>query len=400
MRVAGIIAEYDPFHNGHEAHIAATRHPEGAGATHIVAVISGSFTQRGEPAMLTKFDRTAMALAGGADLVLEMPVSWSMAPAERFAAGGVAILHALGCVDVLSFGSECGDVRQLEKLAALLDSPNYAQQLRQEMAAGISYAAARQTAAAALSGAEEASLIAGPNNTLALEYIRAAKRQQAPFSFFTLRRQGAAHTSLTPQSGYASATLLRESVRSSRIEAAVPYMPEKTRALLEKAIHDRRAPSDWRRLEMALLAQLRRMTQADFSALPYLSEGLENRLYRAVQTAGSFTELITAVKTRRYPLARIRRILWAALLNMQATDVTGPPHYIRVLGMNRKGREILAAANPSLPLITRSQQIAALPAEGQAAFRLENLATDLHALTLPTPAPCATDYTAKLLVVD
>jgi len=400
LKVAGIIAEYDPFHKGHAAHIAATRAPDGGGATHVVAVISGSFTQRGEPALLTKFRRAEMALAEGADLVLELPLPFAMAPAESFAAGGVAILRGLGCVDTLSFGSECGDTAPLEALAALTATPAYRQALQEALATGIPYAAAGQAAAAAVLGEEAAAPLASPNNTLGLEYIRAAQQQKADFTFFTLQRQGALHTDTAPKQGFASATLLREIARHGNIAEAAAYMPERTYAILKAAAEAGEITADAAKLEAALLARLRRMTPEDFAALPWLSEGLENRLYKASRTAATYDDLLAAVKTRRYPMARLRRVLWAALLGLTAADTNELPPYIRVLGMNARGREILAASAPILPLLTRTAQVGALDARAKRLFALECAATDLHALAMPRPLPCGTDHTEKVIVTD
>lgn len=397
MRIAGIIAEYDPFHKGHEAHIAATRGADGGAATHVVVVISGSFTQRGEPAMLTKFDRARMALCSGADLVLELPLPWAMAPAERFAEGGVAVLNALGCVDLLSFGSECGDITLLEQLAALPEREDYRAALKVAMDTGLSYAAARQQAAQELLGAAMAAPLESPNNTLGVEYIRAARRQGADFSFYTLQRQGALHHDNAPADGLASATLLREWLRQGQTEQAAAYMPPAAGQILQKAAPEGRLATETARLEGALLARLRRMTVAEFAALPYVSEGLEHRLWQAAQTAATVEEWLGAVKTRRYPMARLRRILWAALLEMPAESAFPSVPYIRVLGMNERGAEILSAARPTLPLLTRSSQIASMGDEAERLFKLECGATDIHALTLAVPAPCGTDCTEKLL---
>lgn len=397
MRIAGIIAEYDPFHKGHEAHIAATKAGEGGAATHVAAVISGSFTQRGEPAMLTKFDRARMALGCGADLVLELPLPWAMASAERFAEGGVAVLNALGCVDLLSFGSECGDISLLERLAMLPEREDYRDALKRAMDTGLSYAAARQQAAEELLGTAAAAPLASPNNTLGVEYIRAARRQGAAFSFYTLQRQGTLHYDNTPVDGFASATLLRQRLRQRETAGAAAYMPPAAGDILQKAAAEGRLATETVRLEGALLARLRRMSLEEFAALPYVSEGLEHRLWQAAQSAATVEEWLEAVKTRRYPMARLRRILWAALLGLPAESAFPSVSYIRVLGMNERGAEILSAARPTLPLFTRSSQIAAMGDEAQRLFQLECGATDIHALTLAVPAPCGADYTEKLL---
>lgn len=399
MRIAGIIAEYDPFHKGHEAHIQATRAENGGGATHVVSIISGNFTQRGEPALISKFSRAEMALRAGADLVLELPLPWAMAPAEHFAAGGVAILQALGCVEMLSFGSECGDVEALKQLATLPQHPRYKETLKSVMADGIPYAAAGQKTAEILLGNEGAAPLAQPNNTLAIEYIRAAEVQQANFAYFTLQRQGALHNETAPNQGFAAASYIRNCVREGVAEDAYPYLPDTTVAILSDLIKCGNVANRTSNLEMALLAALRKMSTEDFARLPWVSEGLENRLSALCRTATDYPQLIADCKTRRYPLARLRRILWSALIGVTAADTTGLPPYIRVLGMNGRGREILSVASPTLPIFTRSAQLADMNPRAGRIFQLECAATDLHGLAMDKPIPCGADRTQKLIVL-
>ncbi len=399
MRIAGIIAEYDPFHKGHQAHITATRDPNGGGATHVVAVISGNFTQRGEPALVSKFRRAEMALSAGADLVLELPLPWAMAPAENFAAGGVAILNGLGCVEMLSFGSECGDIDTLKRLAIFSDQPEYKETLRNVMAEGLPYAAAGQKTVEILLGKEGAAPLSHPNNTLGIEYIRAAERQGADFSYFTLQRQGALHHETTPKQGFAAASYIRKCIREGKPEDAYPYLPDTSVAVLKEAISQGCVTNRTADLEVALLAALRKMAAEEFANLPWLSEGLENRLAAVCRSTSDYNQLLAECKTRRYPLARLRRILWSALIGLTSQDTEGLPPYIRVLGMNSRGREILSAASPTLPLLTRTAQLEELDDRAQRIFQLECTATDLHALAMENPTPCGTDHTEKLLVL-
>jgi len=267
LRISGIIAEYDPFHKGHATHIAATRAENGGDATHIVAVISSSFTQRGEPALLNKFHRTEMALACGVDLVLELPLPWAMSSAESFASGGVAILKALGCVEMLSFGSECGDIATLQHLAFLSESTAYQDTLRRILSTGIPYAAAGQVAAATILGEKVAAHLASPNNTLGIEYMRAATMQKAKFDFFTLKRHGALHNANTPNQGFASASLIRDAVRKGDITLSSVYMPNDAFSILEQAIKNGQAATCSEKLEYALMAQLRKMSEEDFDSV-------------------------------------------------------------------------------------------------------------------------------------
>jgi len=400
LRIAGIIAEYDPFHKGHAAHIAATRAADGGRATHVVAVMSGSFTQRGEPALVDKFTRSQMALAGGVDLVIELPLPWAMAPAENFALGGVAILNVLGCVDLISFGSECGDISLLKELAALSADQVYQTKLKHHLASGLPYAAASQAAAADIVGDEASTALASPNNTLGIEYLRAMARLGSKMDAFSLLRQGALHNENTPNNGFASASMIRDAIRDGNVDNALSYVPNNVKAILKQAIRSGKAPMHKEMLEQASLAILRKMNEDDLSRLPWLSEGLENRLYKAIRSASSFNELLEMIKTKRYPSARLRRILWSAVLGIQATDADGLPPYIRVLATNERGREVLSAASPTLPILTRSTQLNNMSETARRVFELECTATDLHALGMPSPAPCGTDYTTKFISID
>ncbi|MBQ5725545.1 MAG: nucleotidyltransferase family protein [Clostridia bacterium] len=400
MRIAGIIAEYDPFHKGHAAHIAATRAENGGQATHVIAVMSGSFTQRGEPALLDKFTRAEMAITGGADLVIELPLPWAMAPAENFANGGVTLLKALGCVDLVSFGSECGNVDVLQELASLNENSQFCDELQCLLSQGTAYAAAVQTAATKVLGEEKASALASPNNTLGIEYLRAIQRQGADMDVFTLLRQGAMHNENAPSDGIASASYIRNLVMTGNPETAKHYVPHTTNECLITAVAAQQAPISKEKLTGCIPAILRKMNEDDFAQLPWISEGLENRFYKASRTASDYSELLEVVKTKRYPTSRLRRIVWSALIGINAQDVQGLPPYIRILAMNQRGREILSAASPTLPILTRPAQLEDMDERAKRIFRLESVATDLHALGMPTPLPCGSDYTQKLIVKE
>ena len=398
MRIAGIIAEYDPFHNGHKAHIDNTRTENGGNATHIVTVMSGNFTQRGEPALLSKFRRTEMALSCGSDLVLELPLPWATSPAKHFAAGGVAILNALGCVDLLSFGSECGNTEVLKQLADLPRHSDYVDTLKSALNNGLPYAAAGQAAAAAVLGDEIAVHLASPNNTLGIEYLRAMAEQGANWDVFTLQRQGALHGEMAPKDAFASASMLRKLVREGNLSLLNAWMPSESISVLNSACEKGEITTQVHRLEDALLAHLRRCTAEEYANLPWVSEGLENRLYRESRSAATLSDLLEAVKTKRYPMARLRRVLWSSLIGLNANDVTGLPPYVRVLGMNERGREILAKSSPTLPILTRTSQVKDLDERAQRVFALECLASDLHALAMEHPIPCGSDHTAKMIL--
>ena len=393
-RIAAIIAEYNPFHNGHAYHLTETRRLTGADT--VVVIMSGNFVQRGECAICDKFTRTRMALAGGADLVLELPLPFACAGAETFARGGVALADALGCVDTLSFGMECGDVSSLMKAADAVSDDAVKPLLAEKLAEGRNFAAARTQAVRMLYGDDIASLLCLPNNTLAVEYIRALRQMMSPIRPLGVLRSGAAHDAPAAAGDFASATAVRDMLRKD--DGAVRrYLPAASRELLDAAAEKGSAPADLKLCERAVLSRLRSMTREQMALLPDVSEGLENRLYTCVKTAASLEELYAAVKSKRYSHARIRRIILSAFLGIRATHTQTVP-YLRILGMNARGRALLANVRPKLPVISSYKHTASLSPEAQNLYRLECHADDLWGLMTPSVQPCGADMTARLIV--
>ncbi len=398
MRIAGMVAEYNPFHNGHAFLLEKTKERNGGcEATHTVAVMSGNFVQRGEPAVLSKFDRARAALAGGVDLVLELPTPWCLSSAEFFACGAVALLDSLGCVDCLCFGSEAGALKPLEKAVAAMEMPRFSTLLKYFLGLGLPFPEARQKAVAEIAGDTAASVLSSPNNILGVEYIKALHRLSSSMVPFTVKRQGSEHDSLTPLGNVASASYLRSLLVSDRLLAAFPYMPAPCAAVLSAAAQNGRLPAEATRAERAVLSHLRRLTLDELQQLPDLSEGLENRLYNAIRKAGSLAELENLLKTKRYPLSRLRRLIWSAYLEIPATLAAQRPPYARVLAANARGKEILAAATPAVPLIYRAAQLPKLGNDCQALWALENRVSDLYGLFFEMPFPCGTDCTTGLI---
>ena len=397
MITAGIVAEYNPFHSGHAWQIEQTR---AAGATHIVAVMSGNFVQRGGPACAPKMIRANAAVACGADLVVELPLPYAMATAERFAFGALSILGGLGCVDVLSFGSECGDIDLLVRAAQAVDSPYCHDYTKNLLDSGITYARARQKAVQELYGEQVAQVLDSPNNTLAVEYLRQIGAQELPIAPFTVTRRGPEHDSDALQGGLASASHLRNLLDLESVQAIAPYVPEAAQAVYRSAETAGLMPFRPHSLNTAVLAVLRRMEREEFSRLPDISEGLDNRLYDAVRTAVSLDELLSLVKTKRYPLSRIRRLVWNAWLGVPDGLMQTPPPYIRVLSFNRRGMEILSKANHTtrLPVSHSLARLAEKNALCAQFAQLEARAADLFSLGLPTVQPCGSDYTQKISV--
>lgn len=378
MKIVGIAAEYDPFTNGHALHIARTRAAFDEPCA-VVCVMSGSFTQRGEPACLGKFVRARAAASCGADLVLELPVDFALASAERFAFGAAALLDSLGMVDVMSFGSESGSVEELREAAALLASPELDELIRAELARGVSYAAARQKAAERLAGSP-LELLKKPNNILGLEYIKALNTMKSTVRPFTVKRAGA-HDG--DHEEYPSASVLRTVLRSG---GSVNGMaPERAVAMYASETAAGRAPVSVNALETAVLSRLRSMSLPELEALPDASDGLGTRVYKAARAARTLEELYALAKTKRYALSRIRRVAMCAYLGMTAADRAERPRYARVLAATETGRRLLRKNGCGLPVITKAAAAKRLPYEVLNEFLLETRATDLWSLGRPEP---------------
>lgn len=393
MKIAGIVAEYNPFHNGHAFQIEKTRD---AGATHIVAVMGGNYLQRGEAAQFEKHTRAKAALCCGADLVLELPLPYATATAERFAGGAIAVMKALNCIDMLSFGAE-STLEELEPLAQALLSSGLAAGVKPHLSLGVSFARARQLALEASLGAGKAQHLKSPNNILGVEYLKAAKKTGFAPEFCVIARKGAAHDSPSASGKFASASMLRAGATADGLEFLRPFVPAGAYEVYTEADSKRLLPALPAKTETAVLAVLRRMAKADFEALPDISEGLENRFYMAVRRARSMNELFACMKSKRYPLARLRRLVTAAYLGLTASDCLAPLPYLRVLGWNEKGLEVLARAKQTaeLPLSSSLAQLRDKSPECERFAFLEAQATDLFSLSLPSALPCGYDYTCK-----
>ena len=379
MLTIGIVAEYAPFHNGHALHIRRSRELAGEDSC-VVCVMSGQFIQRGEPAVFDKHSRAEAALRCGADLVLELPLPFALASAERFAYGAVALLDSLGCVDYLSFGSESGELDELLETAELLARPELDAAMRRTLREGMSFAAARQQAAEALSG-RPLELLRAPNNILALEYLKALRRLRSPIRPMTIRRVGAGHDAGEAKAGLPSASMLREKLRAGADIA--PFVPPAAHAVYRRELEAGRGPVSILSLETAILARLRRMQAADFAALPDATEGLDRRLMHYAHTCATLQGLYDSVKTRRYAMARIKRMVLAAFLGMTAETCPARPPYARVLAVGERGMAVLKTASERIAVLTKPAGIRRLDAQAQALFALEALATDLYALAYP-----------------
>ncbi|MBQ2775305.1 MAG: nucleotidyltransferase family protein [Clostridia bacterium] len=396
MKTAGIIAEYNPFHNGHAHHIQKTRD---AGAQAVVCVMSGCFVQRGEPAVMLPKARAEMALKNGADLVISLPLPWSCAGAQTFAHGAVSLFDALGCVDMLSFGSECGDIKVLKQAASAVDDYAVRENLKSNLLLGMNFASARQSAIEDISP-EVAHILSNPNDTLAVEYIRELMLSNSSIEPFAVSRKGVEHDSEKVSESYASASLIRSILKDDK--DASKLIPQTAADILKSEVSKGQAPADISRLETAILAKLRTMSAEDIAKSPDVSEGLENRIYSAVREATSLEELYSLAKTKRYSHARIRRVVMNTFLGVTSKDCEGEPPYIRVLGFTPTGRELLKTMkdSASLPIVMRAADVSKLGERAKRIFSLEAAVADIFALALPKPLPCGMEYTGEIIMAD
>lgn len=400
MAVAGIVAEYNVFHRGHAWQLRELRRRLGPD-TAVVVCMSGNFVQRGDFAIAPKHARAEMALAGGADLVLELPTPWSTAGAEQFARGGAAVLAATGVVTHLAFGCECGDLEPLQRVAAHVDSGLYHTEVRRFLKLGMTFAAARQAALSgpALAGAAAACL-ARPNNALAVEYLRSLAALGSTIAPMALPRVGADHDSQVPGE-YLSASAVR-----SRLLAGDSWrfaVPESTAAVLAREMAAGRAPVSVLACERAVLSRLRAMPEEAFAVYDGGGEGLYRRVYRAVHTAATLEEVLHGAKTRRYPLARLRRMLLHSYLDVRTPGKGETPPYLRVLGASVAGRALLKTMRETaaLPVLTKPGHIRRLGPAAQSLFALESRCTDLYTLAYPAldQALPGSEYTTNPVVL-
>lgn len=381
MRILGVIAEYNPFHSGHAYHLQRAR--EVSGADYVVVIMSSCFTQRGEAAILSPADRARMALESGADAVFALPACWAVRDAEHFALGGVALLQGLGC-HAISFGAETADLDKLTACARMLEQPNadFTAALHRRMNSGLPYPAAL-SAAMAECLPKAGAVLASPNNTLAVCYLRAMLRLNAQMDVYPIPRCADYHaTGLTE--AFPSATALRGAVHRGDWRSLDGRIPEPAlrilrTAALEGHLHRNHA------LDQTLLYRLRTMQDNEWSSLPDLSEGIEDRLRAAARSAFTRENLLLAAKTRRYPHARLSRLCTHALLDMtQAQLDTEPlPTAAWLLGFRQEARPLLTHIKQNgFPIIGKAADYT----NNEAWFRTELAAYDLWALGCGLPA--------------
>ena len=366
MKILGIIAEYNPFHKGHAWQIESSK--KESQSEGVMVLMSGNITQRGDFAILNKWERTRLALSSGVDLICELPFGYACQSAETFAQGGIKIFSAAGVIDILSFGSEFGHIKPLSSLAKILvDEPaEFKTFLKQELSTGVSFPRARELAIRSFLGDEVGNLLKTPNNILGLEYLKALLKTQNSITPMTVKRQGADYHSLRPAE-FLSASGIRKILMDALMH------PESEKAILGAL--DDKLPYTLDELFLpikqnynchgdgaylnALRLQILSRDVYHIKKTPYVSEGLEHKIRDALKTATNLDECINATISKRIPQTRVRRILCNRLLELDKetlalfqTDAFIP--YLRVLGFNEKGKHILKQIKEKgkLPILT------------------------------------------------
>lgn len=395
MKITGIICEYNPFHNGHLYHMNQTREN---GATHIVAVMSGNYVQRGDIAVLDKFTRAKLAVRGGADLVIEIPSVYALSSAEFYARGAVSILDSLGCVDEISFGSEAGSVEDLKKASEIAEECSSSPELEEYLRNGMSYPNAINTMVYEKYGKKAGNrigeILASPNNVLAVEYLKALRRLGSDIQPATVQRKSVAHDSMVALNGIASASFIRKCIQEKMDFS--DFVPDYVYSAYVRAVSEKRR-ADIKNLERIILYKLRTITPEQLRSVPDVGQGLE---YRIIENAvlTNLDEIFMNIKTRRYTMARIKRIFLNMLIGIEKRDLDILPPYGRILAVTERGRDILSKAKETgkIPFGTSLAKLGKSSEDAQRFSQIEGRASDIYALAQDKTGRGQSDFRARI----
>jgi len=399
MAVLGIIAEFNPFHNGHLHLLRESQKQHDFEA--IICVMSGNFLQRGEPALCSKWSRAEMAIQAGADLVMELPFCFAVRSAYYFARGALTLLYKTGVVTHLAFGSESGNLAQLQAVSSIIahESDEYQKQLKDYLSQGLSFPVARSRALQSNSGVmipDIRDILMQPNNILALEYLRILEEEHIPIVPFTVLRKGQGYHS-TELSPWASASAIRRALQVElQTEKVKDSMPSGSFNILRREITAGRSPVPYNALEQSILMKLRTASAENLQKIYEISEGLENRIRKAAVNSRNLDELCQQIKSKRYSMTRIKRMLLYTLLDVTYQDIhlfdNYGPLYLHTLAFSTRGQKILQRMkNYSLiTILNRGSQVKKAHTDKNQPvlsrmLDLDIRATDLYSLLYPNP---------------
>lgn len=408
-RVLGIIAEYNPFHNGHLYQIEEAK--KQTGADYVVAVISGNFTQRGNTSLVNKWIKTDMALRSGVDIVIELPTVYSISSAENFAEGAIKILDSLKIVDTLCFGTETADFAALNNIANVLynEPKEYVSLLNHELGKGVSYPKARESALMMYLNdiKRYANILSGSNNILAIEYLKALKKLKSSMRPFSVQRKKVYYNDERIVDEFASSTAIRKLVSRGQYDEIRKVIPTSSYMLLKEEIRKGSFVLDILKFEKEILYNLRKMTVSEIAELQDVTEGLEHVIKNAANSCNSILDLMDMVKSKRYTQTRIQRILLYALLGITKKDMANARKvtpYVRVLGFNKNGREMLSKIckeNRRINMITSVKKFEELNLNKTLKEMLDKdiFATNVYTLGYEYNSAANLDYTNKMVIV-
>ncbi len=409
MKICAIVTEYNPFHNGHKYQIEQIK--KQTHCDYVIAIMSGNFVQRGEPAILDKWTRAKMALKNGIDLVIELPTLYATASSEYFAYGAVSTLDKLNCVDYLAFGAKCDDVIMLKKIACVLaDEPDdFKESLQKELKNGVSFPAARSKCLVKhFKKQYEPKLIEetleDPNNILAIEYLKALTKLNSSITPILVKRVGTDYNSLEINDGFASSTAIRKLLKTNEVKQLENIMPKESLDVLKEELQLGKNIMSLESFEKEILLTLRKTTTDELSKIADVSEGLEFAIQKAVQNSYDIESIIENIKSKRYTRTRIQRIIIHTLLNITdklLTKYKEAPQYARILGLNNDAKKFLSlmSQKSSLPIVSSVSSFIKNATDDQKEMIAKDIeATNIYTLgyQIPSLRKYNLDYTTKI----
>ena len=404
--VLGIIAEYNPFHNGHLYHLLKSK--EITKDDYVIAVIGGNFTQRGEVSLIDKWSKAEMAIDNGVDLVIELPVLYSISSAENFAEGSIKILNSLNIVDHISFGAECPELNKLNIIAnVLFEEPReFKNLLLYQLSKGISFPKARANAISSyLKDEEFANILNEPNNILAIEYLKALKKHRAEIMPILVERKGSEYLNKDYTGKITSSTAIRNMIKLNKTYDLKDTLTPSSYTILKEELSSGHFVRDISELEKVMIYNLRMKSLDEIKKLPDVSEGLENVIKKAAESSNTLDEFMEIASSKRYTDTRLKRILLYSLLNITAKDMEISKKitpYVRVLGFNKNGKELISSIskkNPNLNIITSVKKFTDENKNKnlQMMINKDILATDIYTLGFLKDSKSNLDFTKKII---
>lgn len=408
-KVLGIIAEYNPFHNGHLYHLEQSK--KITGCTYTVAIMSGNFTQRGSTSLIDKWQKAKCTIENGIDLVIELPSLYATSSAENFAEGSIKILDSLKVVDYISFGAETSNINILDKIATVLynEPKEYKNLLSHELSKGLSFPKARENALMMYLNdiRKYINILSSPNNILGIEYLKALKKYNSNIMPISIPRFEAYHNDTEYTGNVASSTAIRNIIKNNGFQILEKLIPEITYSTLINNIKIGHIVPDLSVFEKEIIYNLRKMKLSDIAELADVSEGLEFAIKNAANSCNSLVEFLNIIKSKRYTSTRIQRILLYSLLGITKKDIAisrKVQPYVRVLGFNQKGKFLIseaAKANPKLQIITSVKKFVDNNSNKNLSLMLDKdvWATNVYTIGYEYDSWNNLDYTQKLIIL-